>query len=113
MRTASVVQCSRKTRCLQILNEMDEPFTLPLRPVINRADKEDKLPVQIAQINEQRGSFRNITEKSLQAEIKAAKEKGDEEILDQDEDTKPSESDATERLELLYKRRAEITDAAL
>lgn len=92
---------------------MDSSFTLPLRPVIDTADQEDKLPIQIAQINEQRGSFRNITEQSLLAEIKAAKEKGDDEATNPDEDPKAREADATERLELLYKRRAEITTAAL
>jgi mediator of RNA polymerase II transcription subunit 17 len=92
---------------------MESSFGLPLRPVIEKGAKEDQLPIRIAQINEQRGSFRNITEQSLQAEINAAKEKGDGEATDEDEDNKPHELDATEHLELLYKRRAEITNAAL
>ena len=84
---------------------------LPLRPLVDKRDHKDTLPVRIAQINAQRGSFRNVTEQSLQAEIDCHKEKGD---ISDDEgsETKPTEIDATEHLELLYKRRAEIMQSA-
>jgi hypothetical protein len=90
---------------------MDNSFMLPLRPPVDKRDHKDTLPVRIAQINTQRGSFRNVTEQSLQAEIDCQKEKGD---VSDDEgcETKPTEVDATEHLELLYKRRAEIMQSA-
>lgn len=83
---------------------------LPLRPQKAKSSKKDNLPIRIAQINAQRGSFRNITEQSLQEEIKAKKEKGKEEGGDEEENV--NEVDATERQELLYKKRAEIIQFA-
>lgn len=93
---------------------MDDSFTLPLRPRVEKGDKKDTLPVRIAQINAQRGSFRNITEASLQAEIDARKQRGldSEEEEEEEIETKPPELDVTERHELLYKRRAEIIQFA-
>jgi mediator of RNA polymerase II transcription subunit 17, fungi type len=93
--------------------EQGASLMLPLRPQKARGSKNDTLPIRIAQINAQRGSFRNITEQSLQAEIKAQKEKSKEE---QEEEEKKAENvnevDATERQELLYKKRAEIIQFA-
>ncbi|KAL2002159.1 hypothetical protein VTN02DRAFT_514 [Thermoascus thermophilus] len=91
---------------------MSDSFTLPLRPLVEKADVKDTLPVRIAQINAQRGSFRNVTEQSLQAEIDARQGKG-EAPEDQYEGKEPADVDATERLEQLYKRRAEITQFAM
>jgi mediator of RNA polymerase II transcription subunit 17 len=92
--------------------EAENSLTLPLRQQVAAAAKADTLPLRIAQINAQRGSFRNITEQSLQAEIDAQKARGD--ASDEDgEEIKPTELDATERHDLLYKRRADITQFAL
>lgn len=52
------------------------PLLLPLRPSRPKDQDSDPLPFLIAQINEQRGSFRDITEDSLREEIKFAKENG-------------------------------------
>lgn len=89
-----------------------DSFTLPLRPLIEKRDRPDTLPVEIAQINAQWGSFRDVNEDELQAKIQEEKDK--EGIEDEDEGEKSAgEVDSTERLEQLYKRRAEITQFAL
>lgn len=91
---------------------MADSFTLPLRPLIEKCDRPDTLPVEIAQINAQWGSFRDVNEDELQAKIQEEKDK--EGIEDEDEgETSAGEVDSTERLEQLYKRRAEITQFAL
>jgi hypothetical protein len=101
--------------------EQGSSLTLPLRPQVNKNAKKDSLPIRIAQINAQRGSFRNITEQSLQNEIEALKEKRkgaeaaggeEEEGEEKDGEEKVAELDDTERHELLYKRRAEIAQFA-
>jgi mediator of RNA polymerase II transcription subunit 17 len=103
--------------------EQGSSLTLPLRPQVNKNAKKDSLPIRIAQINAQRGSFRNITEQSLQNEIDVLKEKrkgaeaagGEEEEEEEEEkdgEEKVAELDDTERHELLYKRRAEIAQFA-
>lgn len=88
---------------------MADSFSLPLRPMIERQDHQDTLPVEIAQINAQWGSFRDVTEEKLRAKIEEGK--GDA-ISEGDEDNKPTDVDSTERVEELYKRRAEITQFA-
>lgn len=89
-----------------------DSFRIPLRPLLKKRDHPDKLPVEIAQINTQWGSFRGVSEDSLRAKIREEQEK--EGILDEDEGEKSvGEVDSTERLEQLYKRRAEITQFAL
>lgn len=96
---------------------MADSFTIPLRPLIEKRDRPDTLPVEIAQINAQWGSFRDVSETELRAKIQEEKEK--EGILEEEEEAeekgeKPAgEVDSTERLEQLYKRRAEITQFAL
>ncbi|KAI9929466.1 hypothetical protein ASPWEDRAFT_172880 [Aspergillus wentii DTO 134E9] len=91
---------------------MSDSFNLPLRPLIDKRDRPDSLPVEIAQINAQYGSFRDVNEASLRAKIQEEKEKDG--VLDEDEDDKSTaDLDTTERQELLYKRRAEITQFAL
>jgi mediator of RNA polymerase II transcription subunit 17, fungi type len=95
---------------------MDKADTLmlPLRPQQSKGSKKDTLPIRIAQINAQRGSFRNITEESLQEEIKTQKEKGKDKEAEAEEEyhKNATELDVTERHELLYKRRAEIVQFA-
>lgn len=93
--------------------EQAASLMLPLRPQKTKSSKKDNLPIRIAQINAQRGSFRNITEQSLQEEIKAQKEKSEEEDEeDEQNEENVNEVDATERQELLYKKRAEIIQFA-
>lgn len=89
---------------------MADSFDLPLRPIIDRNERPDALPVEIAQINNQWGSFRDVNEEVLRNKIAEEKVKeGTEE--DASEDT--AEIDSTERLEQLYKRRADITQFAM
>lgn len=91
---------------------MAESFTLPLRPISEQRDRPDTLPVEIAQINNQWGSFREVNEEVLRKKIAEQADKdgaGEEDESDQD----ASDLDSTERLEQLYKRRAEITQFAM
>lgn len=89
---------------------MTDSFSLPLRPVTNNDSTKNSLPVRIAQINSQRGSFRNVTEQSLLEEIEAAKAQGtveeDEEINGTDDE------DAPDRQEQLMKSRTEMLEFA-
>ncbi|KAJ5301271.1 hypothetical protein PENANT_c023G07081 [Penicillium antarcticum] len=88
---------------------MADSFTLPLRPLIEDRDRPDTLPAEIAQINNQWGSFRDVNEEVLRTKI--AEEYKDD--LDEDENNKnASDLDSTERLEQLYKRRKDIIDFA-
>lgn len=94
---------------------MVESFTLPLRPPPEQNERPDTLPVEIAQINNQWGSFREVNEEILRAKI-AEEEK--RHGTQQDEETgeaepEAGELDATERREQLYKRRHEITQFAM
>ena len=89
-----------------------DPFNLPLRPLLEKRDHPDTLPVEIAQINAQWGSFRDVNEDALRTKIQ--EEKNRDGIEDEGEEDKAAgEVDSTERLEQLYKRRAEITQFAL
>ncbi|KAJ5618786.1 hypothetical protein N7510_002770, partial [Penicillium lagena] len=87
---------------------MANSFTLPLRPLLEKNDRSDSLSAEIAQINNQWGSFRDVNEEILRTEI--AKEKEQDGSQD---DEGAGEADTTERLEQLYKRRAEITKFAM
>ncbi|EEH43902.1 uncharacterized protein PADG_00191 [Paracoccidioides brasiliensis Pb18] len=91
---------------------MAESFTLPLRPLSQKPlDESDSLPIRIAQINAQRGSFRNVTEQSLQEEIearRAAEETGQELDGVESQEAKP-----TDRLKHVFKSRAQIVDFAM
>ncbi|OOQ84720.1 Mediator of RNA polymerase II transcription subunit 17 [Penicillium brasilianum] len=94
---------------------MVESFTLPLRPPPEQNERPDTLPVEIAQINNQWGSFREVNEEILRAKI-AEEEKRhgtqqDEEMGEAEPEA--GELDATERREQLYKRRHEITQFAI
>lgn len=80
---------------------------LPLRPPSGKSDAADSLRARIIQINEQKGSFRNVTEQSVLEEIDA----GPPEDADVDmgvDDGDESEDDCDNRLEKLYKGREEI-----
>ncbi|KAJ5667689.1 Mediator complex subunit Med17 [Penicillium maclennaniae] len=90
---------------------MADSFTLPLRPVVERQDRPDTLPVEIAQINSQWGSFRDVNEEVLRAKI--AEEEARDGALSEDDKGETSDVDTTERLEQLYKRRADITQFAM
>ena len=92
---------------------MGDSFTLPLRPVAEARQQNDTLPIAIAQINSQWGSFRDVSEASLRAEIAAER---DEETAPETKDDKAdptADLDSTERLEQLYKRRTDITQFAM
>lgn len=88
---------------------MADSFNLPLRPILEKIDRPDTLPVDIAQINNQWGSFRDVNEEVLRNKIAEEKEKGE---TDGEESDDASDLDSTERLEQLYKRRADITQFA-
>ncbi|KAJ5499413.1 Mediator complex subunit Med17 [Penicillium expansum] len=91
---------------------MADSFTLPLRPIPEKRDRPDTLPVEIAQINNQWGSFREVNEDVLRNKIVEEEEKdGLDEVDESDQDA--TDLDSTERLEQLYKRRAEITQFAM
>ncbi|KAL2826305.1 mediator of RNA polymerase II transcription subunit 17 [Aspergillus cavernicola] len=91
---------------------MTDHFSLPLRPVIEKRDSSDSLPGDIAQINAQWGSFRELNEVSLREKIEAEKDK--DPWAEEDEgDKEAAELDSSERMDLLYKRRAEIIQFAL
>ncbi|GAQ10081.1 mediator of RNA polymerase II transcription subunit 17 [Aspergillus lentulus] len=90
----------------------DDKFTLPLRPLIEKRDRPDPLPLEIAQINAQWGSFRDVSEESLRAKIE--EEKSKEYTTEEEEgEGAGAELDTTERLDQLYKRRAEIIQFAM
>lgn len=91
---------------------MADSFTLPLRPVLEKSDRPDTLPVEIAQINEQWGGFRDVNEEVLLAKLAEEEERGGPVESDDDGDKKDN-MDSTERREELYKRRAEITQFAM
>ncbi|EAW09064.1 mediator of RNA polymerase II transcription subunit 17 [Aspergillus clavatus NRRL 1] len=91
---------------------MSDQFTLPLRPLIEERDHQDLLPVEIAQISAQWGSFRDVNEETLRAKIE--EEKNKEYTIDDEEGEGASvDLDTTERLDQLYKKRAEITQFAM
>ncbi|KAJ5583142.1 Mediator complex subunit Med17 [Penicillium sp. DV-2018c] len=91
---------------------MADSFTLPLRPIHEKRERPDTLPVEIAQINSQWGSFRDVNEEVLRQ--KMAEEADQDGVSEEGEsDGDATDLDATERLEQLYKRRAEITEFAM
>ncbi|KAJ5151578.1 hypothetical protein N7492_009873 [Penicillium capsulatum] len=87
---------------------MSDSFTLPLRPVQEKQDHPDSLPVEIAQINNEWGSFRDVNEEVLRARIAEEERDGTSKTENDAE-----EVDSTERLEQLYKRRADILQFAM
>ncbi|KAJ5931136.1 Mediator complex subunit Med17 [Penicillium verhagenii] len=91
---------------------MSDSFTLPLRAVPEKQDRPDTLPVEISQINNQWGSFRDVNEEILRTQIAEEKECGDTQESE-DGDQEKGDVDTTERLEQLYKKRADITQFAV
>jgi mediator of RNA polymerase II transcription subunit 17 len=91
---------------------MADKFNLPLRPLIEKRDRPDPLPLEIAQINAQWGSFRDVSEESLRAKIEEEKSK-EYTIEEEEAEGAGAELDTTERLDQLYKRRAEIIQFAM
>ncbi|KAJ5949779.1 Mediator complex subunit Med17 [Penicillium verhagenii] len=91
---------------------MSDSFTLPLRAVLEKQDRPDTLPVEISQINNQWGSFRDVNEEILRTQIAEEKEHGDTQESE-DGDQEKGDVDTTERLEQLYKKRADITQFAV
>ncbi|KAL3481366.1 mediator of RNA polymerase II transcription subunit 17 [Aspergillus californicus] len=91
---------------------MADSFSLPLRPVIEKHDHTDTLPRDIAQINAQWGSFRELNEAKLREKIEAEKDK-DTWSEDDQGDNESADLDTSERMDQLYKRRAEIIQFAL
>ncbi|GFG25363.1 mediator of RNA polymerase II transcription subunit 17 [Aspergillus udagawae] len=91
---------------------MAEKFNLPLRPLIEKRDRPDPLPLEIAQINAQWGSFRDVSEENLRAKIEEEKSK-EYTIEEEEAEGAGAELDTTERLDQLYKRRAEIIQFAM
>ncbi len=83
------------------------PFPLSIRPWPAKEDTSDSLPYLINRIVEQRGHLRNITEASLENEIRAleAGEEGDV-IKDEVEGSRPQ--DAESRRKELYAARVEM-----
>jgi mediator of RNA polymerase II transcription subunit 17 len=88
---------------------MADSFNLPLRPILEKNERPDTLPVEIAQINNQWGSFREVNEEVLRNKI--AEEK-DKDGVEEEESDDANDLDSTERLEELYKKRAEIIQFA-
>ncbi|KAL4865111.1 mediator of RNA polymerase II transcription subunit 17 [Aspergillus spectabilis] len=91
---------------------MTDSFSIPLRPVIEKRDRPDSLPRDIAQINAQWGSFRELNEASLREKIEEDKHKDPWEE-DEEGDKGSDDLDTSERRDQLYKRRAEIIQFAL
>ncbi|KAL4890641.1 mediator of RNA polymerase II transcription subunit 17 [Aspergillus ambiguus] len=91
---------------------MPDSLSLPLRPLIDKREHQDSLPVEIAQINAQWGSFRDVTEDNLRAKIEVEKNKAPWAEDDESDGQSTADVDASERLDRLYKRRAEITQFA-
>ena len=86
---------------------MSDSFSLPLRPRLDRPDPPDPLPLEIAQINTQWGSFRHVSEDVLRRRIADQSDDASD-----DHDESPAEVDTTERLDQLYRKRVEITQFA-
>ncbi|RDW86979.1 mediator of RNA polymerase II transcription subunit 17 [Aspergillus mulundensis] len=91
---------------------MSESFSVSLRPKIEKRDRPDSLPRDIAQINAQWGSFRELNEATLRQKIEADKHKDPWEEEDEG-DKESADLETSERLDQLYKRRAEIIQFAL
>ncbi|KAJ5219543.1 hypothetical protein N7468_008747 [Penicillium chermesinum] len=81
-----------------------------LRVTAEKKDQPDTLPVEIAQINEQWGSFRDVNEDILQAKI--AQEQEQNGAPPSDEEAEETDLDTAERRDRLYKKRNEIIQFA-
>ncbi|KAJ5110538.1 Mediator of RNA polymerase II transcription subunit 17 [Penicillium argentinense] len=90
---------------------MGDTFNLPLRPHLEKGDHHDTLPAEISQINQQWGSFRDVNEEVLLA--KMAEEDAAGGAVESIEEEDENEMTTTERLEELYKKRAEMLQFAM
>ena len=84
---------------------MAEPFPLSLRASPKIDANKESLTFLISRINEQRLSFRNVTEESLEAEIRIA-EAGQLDIVE--EDVEKDNQDVRSRQEQLDEARNEM-----
>lgn len=91
---------------------MTDSFTLPLRPILEKSDVPDTLPLEIAQINSQWGSFRDVNEEVLRSKI-AEEDAREGAPPEEEEEREASDLDSKERIEQLYKRRADIHQFAM
>ncbi|KAL4769123.1 mediator of RNA polymerase II transcription subunit 17 [Aspergillus nidulans var. acristatus] len=91
---------------------MSDSFTVSLRPIREKRDRPDSLPREIAQINAQWGSFRELSEAKLREKIEEDKHKDNWEE-DDEGDKDSTDLETSEQLDQLYKRRAEIIQFAL
>ena len=86
---------------------MSDPLYLPLRPSNRGVDEEDSLLARIFQIQQQRGSFRHVSEQSLLEEI-SAKPSADKDVEIGDVEDEEVGEDRDKKVEKLYKGREEI-----
>lgn len=88
---------------------MADPLSISLRAWPSPDKTTDSLPYLIARINEQKGSFRNLTEASLEEEIRAT-EGGNSEINAESEtkDTGEEARDVEAKSDVLAAAREEI-----
>lgn len=79
---------------------------IPLRAPAAKKRQTDALKFQIEQVNAQRGSFRNITEQSLEQEVQLHKDsdEGDAEGEEDDSDDEERET----RLQKVWRTREEM-----
>ncbi|KAK2733584.1 RNA polymerase II mediator complex subunit [Myotisia sp. PD_48] len=89
---------------------MADSLSLPLRPARKKTDSQDTLPIRIAQINAQRGSFREVTEQGLRDEIEAARASG-RKSTDVTEDKKADDG-GPDRETQLFTSRTEMLEFA-
>ncbi|KAL8679419.1 MAG: hypothetical protein Q9186_004296 [Xanthomendoza sp. 1 TL-2023] len=87
---------------------MADPTSISLRAWPSEDKVTQSLPYLIARINEQRGSFRNVTEASLQEEIRAIEAGDQSDLTDKDDDITEDEQNAQADGERLFKARQEI-----
>ena len=86
---------------------MADQLAISLRAWPSDDKTNESLPYLIARINDQRGSFRNITEASLEEEIRRA-ERGEEIDLSADEDGVPDSQDNEDKGEELAVAREDM-----
>lgn len=82
---------------------MTDPLMLSLRASPKSDPDRSSLPFLISRINEQRGSFRNVTEDSLQGEIRGL-EAGQAEAVEDSGDDEESHDDRPRREQLALAR---------
>ena len=85
---------------------MADSLSISLHATPQTDATKESLPFLISRINDQRGSFREITEDSLTAEINAAKEQQsdplDEDAAEDSQDVKPRHEQLAEAREEMF-----------